>query len=393
MTEKELFFKHIAQTSEAPLGLKIVKAEGVKMWDETGKEYLDMVAGVGVCNIGHSHPEVVKAVQKQVEQYMHLIVYGEFIETPQVQYAKALTDSLPAHLNSVYFTNSGTESVEGAMKLAKRVTGRPQIAGFNKSYHGSTQGALSIMGGEESRRAYRPLLPGIMHLQFNHFDDLQKIDEQTAGVVAEVIQAGSGVTIPDIEWIQSLRERCTEVGALLILDEVQTGMGRTGTLWAFEQFDIEPDILLSAKSLGGGMPLGAFIADKSLMHELTHDPILGHITTFGGHPVSCTAGLASFKILKNNIEDYRVFEKEKLFRSLLKHEAIKEVRSRGLLIAIEFDTFEHCNTVLGKCIDKGMVADLFLFAENCIRLAPPLCITEDEIQKACQIILESIAEV
>ncbi len=359
MTEKELFFKHIAQTSDAPLGLKIVKAEGVKMWDETGKEYLDMVAGVGVCNIGHSHQEVVKAVQKQVEQYMHLIVYGEFIETPQVQYAKALTDSLPAHLNSVYFTNSGTESVEGAMKLAKRVTGRPQIAGFNKSYHGSTQGALSIMGGEESRRAYRPLLPGIMHLQFNHFDDLQKIDEQTAGVVAEVIQAGSGVTIPDIEWIQSLRERCTEVGALLILDEVQTGMGRTGTLWAFEQFDIAPDILLSAKSLGGGMPLGAFIADKSLMHELTHDPILGHITTFGGHPVSCTAGLASFKIIKNNIEDYRVFEKEKLFRSLLKHEAIKEVRSRGLLIAIEFDTFQHCNTVLGKCIDKGIVVDLF----------------------------------
>ncbi len=393
MTEKELFYKHVAQTSDEPLGLEIVKAEGVYMWDARGKQYLDMVAGVGVCNVGHGRRAVVEAVQQQVEKYMHLIVYGEFIESPQVQYAKALIDSLPASLNSVYFTNSGAESIEGAMKLAKRVTGRPDIVSFRKSYHGSTQGALSIMGGEENRRGYAPLLPGISHLNYNDLRDLEKITTQTAAVVVEVVQAGSGVMIPSKQWLRALRACCTDKGVVLILDEVQSGMGRTGSLWAFEQFDFIPDILTTAKSLGGGMPLGAFIADKEMMHSLTHHPMLGHITTFGGHPVSCAAGLAAFNLLKKELPSYSVFEKEHLFRKELHHREIKEVRSKGLLIAIDFGSFEKCKKILDRCIDNGLIVDMFLFAEDCIRLAPPLIITEEEIKKACAIIIQSIEEV
>ena len=297
MNQRELFLRHVAQTSPTPLALEIVKAEGCILYDADGKEYLDLIGGISVANIGHRHPKVIEAIQKQLEAYLHIMVYGEFIETPQVQYAKLLTDHLPASLNSVYFTNSGTEATEGAMKLAKRVTGRTQIIAFNNSYHGSTQGALSVMGDEYWRNAFRPLLPDVLHLEYNSFESLNEITEQTACVIAETVQAEAGIIVPAKEWMQALRKKCTETGTLLILDEIQAGFGRTGKLWGFEHFDIVPDILLLGKALGGGMPLGAFIADKKLMDAFTNNPVLGHITTFGGHPVCCAAGMAAMKVL------------------------------------------------------------------------------------------------
>ncbi len=297
MNQRELFLRHVAQTSSAPLALEIVKADGCSFYDADGKEYIDLIGGISVANVGHRHPKVIEAIQKQLDAYLHIMVYGEFIEAPQVQYAKLLTDNLPASLNSVYFTNSGSEAVEGAMKLAKRTTGRTQIIAFNKSYHGSTQGALSVMGDEYWRNAFRPLLPDVLHLQYNSFESLEEITEFTACVIAETIQAEAGIIVPAKEWMLALRKKCTETGTLLILDEIQAGFGRTGKLWGFEHFDIFPDILLLGKALGGGMPLGAFIADKKLMDVFTENPVLGHITTFGGHPVCCAAGMSVMKIL------------------------------------------------------------------------------------------------
>ncbi len=392
-TNKQLFFRHVAQTSNEPAGLEIVKAGGTRMWDAEGKEYLDLISGVSVCNIGHSHPEVIKAVQEQVEQYMHLIVYGEFAEAPQVQYAAALTGSLPASLNNVYFTNSGTEAIEGAMKLAKRATGRTEIAGFRYSYHGSTQGALSLYGDEYRRNAFRPLLPDIRHLRYNHREDLKEITSRTAAVVAETIQGTAGVVIPDKQWLQALRQKCTDTGTLLILDEVQCGMGRNGSLWAFEQFDVVPDVLVLAKSLGGGLPLGAFIANREIMHTLTSRPELGHITTFGGNPVSCAAGLAAFNVLQRENLIKGVFKKEALFLKQLKHPAIKAVRSRGLMMAVEFESFDFNKKVIEGCIRKGIITDTFLSAPQCLRLAPPLNISEEDIEKACRLLLEVIQAV
>lgn len=386
MTNRQLFLQHIAQTSDAPLALEIVKAEGMYLWDANDKKYLDLIAGISVCNIGHSHPEVVKAVEEQAKKYMHLIVYGEFVESPQVQYARLLTEYLPSSLNTVYFTNSGAEAVEGAMKLAKRFTGRPEIVAFKNSYHGSTQGALSILGDEYWRNAYRPLLPGTAHLPYNNFDSLQYITKNTACVIAETIQAEAGVIVPQEEWLQALRNRCTETGALLILDEVQCGLGRNGTCWAFEQFDIVPDVLVLGKALGGGMPLGAFIANQKIMKVFTHDPALGHITTFGGHPVCCAAGMAAFKVLQQEKLIEKVKEKEKLFRQLLVHSKIRSINSRGLMIAVAFDSFEINKKIINSCIEKGILTDWFLFAPACLRIAPPLIITEEEIKTACEII-------
>jgi acetylornithine/succinyldiaminopimelate/putrescine aminotransferase len=300
MNLRQLFLQHVAQTSPAPLALEIVKAEGCELADVAGKKYIDLIGGISVANIGHRHPEVVEAVKKQLDEYMHIMVYGEFVQSPQVQYAKLLTEHLPLTLNSVYFTNSGAEAVEGAMKLAKRVTGRTEIIAFESSYHGSTQGALSIIGDEYWRNSFRPLLPGIQHLNYNSFDDLEFITEQTACVIAETVQAEAGIITPQKEWLQALQKRCKEAGTLFILDEVQAGFGRTGKLWGFQHFDVVPDILLLGKALGGGMPLGAFIADKNLMEQLTDNPVLGHITTFGGHPVCCAAGMAAFKVLLEN---------------------------------------------------------------------------------------------
>jgi acetylornithine/succinyldiaminopimelate/putrescine aminotransferase len=388
MDTKTLFLRHVAQTSGAPLAINIKKAKGCRLVDKGGKEYLDLIAGISVCNIGHRHPSVVKAIKEQADDYLHVLVYGEVIEAPQVQYAKLLAEHLPPSLNSVYFTNSGAEAVEGAMKLAKRFTGRTQIIAFNKSYHGSTQGALSIMGDEEWRNAFRPLLPGVEHFDYNSGAVLDHITPRTACVIMETVQAERGVVKPEKDWINAVRDKCTRTGTLLIMDEIQTGFGRTGTLWGFEQYDIVPDIVLLGKALGGGMPLGAFIADRQVMNHLTHDPVLGHITTFGGHPVCCAAGLAALKVLLKKGIPEKVARKERLFLKLLKHPAIKEVRAAGLLIAVRFDNENVNKKLIAECIANGVLTDWFLFAPDCLRIAPPLTVTEKEIRKACETILD-----
>jgi acetylornithine/succinyldiaminopimelate/putrescine aminotransferase len=388
MNNRQLFLQHVGQTSEAPLCLNIVKAEGSKMWDAEGKEYIDLIAGISVCNVGHRHPKVVEAIKKQADEYLHIMVYGELVENPQVQYATLLAKYLPQHLNAVFFTASGSEATEGAMKLAKRYTGRPNIVSFKNSYHGSTQGALSVMGSEYWQQAFRPLLPGITQLEYNSIEDLNYITTDTACVIAETIQAEAGVNLPEINWIQSLRRRCDETGTLLILDEIQCGFGRNGTLWAFEQFGIAPDILLLGKALGGGMPLGAFVSDKKIMDSFTNNPVLGHINTFGGHPVSCAAGLAAFKALFEENIIAEVNKKQELFTSLLKHNLINKVSVRGLMIAVAFDSFETNKKIIDQLIEMGVFTDWFLFASNCLRIAPPLNISEDEIETSCRIILQ-----
>lgn len=360
------------------------------MWDTSGKRILDLIAGISVCNVGHCHPQVVKAIQEQAQQYMHLLVYGELVQSPQVAFAQLLASHLPASLNSVYFTNSGTEAVEGAMKLSKRHTGRTEIIAFKNSYHGSTQGSLSIMGQEEWRNAYRPLLPDIQHLDYNAWESLEQITHRTACVIAETVQAEAGVRVPQREWLHALREKCTQTGALLVLDEIQCGLGRNGTLWGFERFGIVPDILLLGKALGGGMPLGAFIADREVMWSLTNNPVLGHITTFGGHPVSCAAGLAGMQALLAEALIPAVQEKEQLFHQYLKHPAIKAVRSQGLLMAVEFEGFPFNKKVIDYCISKGMLTDWFLFAPECLRIAPPLIITPEQIKESCALIIEAL---
>lgn len=392
MTNRQLFLNHVGQTSEAPLALEIVKAKGSKMYGVDGKEYIDLIAGISVCNIGHAHPKVIAAIKKQLDDYLHIMVYGELIESPQVQYAKKLTELLPPSLNAVFYTASGSEATEGAMKLAKRYTGRTQIISFKNSYHGSTQGALSIMGDEYWRNAFRPLLPGTMQLHYNSFDDLAHITEQTACVIAETIQAEAGVLTPQNGWLKALRNRCTDTGTLLVLDEIQCGFGRNGTLWAFQQFDVVPDVLLLGKAVGGGMPLGAFIADKNIMDTLSHHPVLGHINTFGGHPVCCTAGLAALEVLMDENLMAGIAKKEQLFISLLQNPAIKAVRTAGLMIAVAFEDFETNKKVIDALIELGVFTDWFLFASNCLRIAPPLNISEQEITTACNAILQILNE-
>ena len=388
MTQRQLFLAHVGQTSEAPLALEIVKARASSLWDINGKEYIDLIAGISVCNIGHCHPKVIEAIKKQVDDYIHIMVYGELVESPQVAYAKMLTDHLPASLNSVFYTASGSEATEGAMKLAKRFTGRTQIISFKNSYHGSTQGALSIMGDEYWRNAFRPLLPDTVQLNYNSFDDLEKITERTACVIAETIQAEAGVLVPQNNWLPALRKRCHQTGTLLVLDEIQCAFGRNGTLFAFEQFDVVPDILLLGKALGGGMPLGALVANKKIMDSFTYNPVLGHINTFGGHPVSCAAGLAAMNVLLQEKLMDTVKEKEELFLSLLQHPSIKTVRSCGLMLAVAFENFEFNRKVIDALIKQGIFIDWFLFAANCLRIVPPLVITNEEIKTACKKINE-----
>ena len=387
MTQRELFLHHIAQTSQSPLGLEIARAEGALLFDGKDKEYIDLIGGISVANIGHRHAKVIEAIQRQLDAYLHIMVYGEFIETPQVQYAKLLTEHLPASLNSVYFTNSGAEATEGAMKLAKRFTNRPQVIAFNNSYHGSTQGALSLIGSEYWRNAFRPLLPGIMHFDYNSADAVNAVNEEVACVVVETVQGEAGIICPS-EWIKALRDKCTETGTLLILDEIQTAFGRTGKLWAFEHFDVIPDILLLGKALGGGMPLGAFIADQKIMNVLTENPVLGHITTFGGHPVCCAAGLAAMQALIDEKMMNEVRSKRELFTSLLVNKRIKNVRSFGLWLAVEFDSFEMNKKIIDACIAAGVLTDWFLFAPNCLRISPPLIISKKQIEKACDILIQ-----
>lgn len=390
LTQRQLFFNHLAQTSETPLALEIEKAEGIYLTDVSGKRYMDLISGISVSNVGHRHPKVLAAIQNQLDKYMHLMVYGEFIQSPQVQLAKLLSDHLPENLSSIYFVNSGSEAIEGAMKLAKRFTGRAEIISFKNAYHGSTHGSLSIMGNEEFKNAFRPLLPDIRQIEYNNISDLKQITTNTAAVIIETIQGEAGAIIPQNDFLKLLKKRCNEVGAMLVADEIQCGFGRTGKLFAFEHYDFIPDILCLAKGMGGGMPIGAFISSKEIMHSLTNNPHLGHITTFGGHPVSCVASAATLTVLLEEKLIEQVEDKEKLFRSLLKHPKIKSINGKGLLLAIEFESYEQNKMIIDKCIEKGVITDWFLFNSHSMRIAPPLTITKEEITNACEIILECI---
>lgn len=393
LNHRQLFLNHVAQTSQAPVALHIVKASGCFLYDETGKEYIDLIAGISVCNIGHNHPAVVKAIKEQADDFLHVMVYGELIESPQTKMAHLLSKHLPASLSCTYFVNSGTEAVEGALKLAKRYTGRKNIISFKNSYHGSTQGALSLMSDEYFTSAYRPLLPGVMHLEFNNIDELKFITNDTACVITEIVRAEAGCLTPENNFLQLLKDRCKQTGTLLIVDECQTGLGRIGTLFGFEQFHIEPDILCLGKALGGGMPLGAFIASHEIMQSLTINPVLGHLTTFGGHPVCCAAAIASLtEIIESKIYK-KVDEKEKLFRDLLKHKKIKSISGKGLLLAVEFESEEINRAIIHQCIAEGVFTDWFLFAPNKLRLAPPLTIDNHLIKRSCEVILNAIDKV
>jgi acetylornithine/succinyldiaminopimelate/putrescine aminotransferase len=389
-SNRQLFFEHVAPTSKFPLAIEISRAKGVYMYGPDGKEYIDFISGIGVSNVGHCHPRVVEAIQYQAQTYMHLMVYGEYVQAPQVKLAEWFANHLPSSLSSVYFTNSGAEAIEGAMKLVKRVTGRSKILSFHHSYHGSTQGALSLIGDESFKQNFRPLLPGCDKISFNNFDDLQLIDKEVAAVFVETIQGEAGYIAPNHHYFQMLKKRCEEVGALLVCDEIQCGAGRTGSLWAFEHFNVVPDVLCLAKGIGGGMPIGAFIASQELMNHFTENPILGHLTTFGGHPVSCAAALACMQAMEDEKLIESIPEKEILIRQILKHPKIKSIRGKGLMLAVEFDSFEINKVIIDRCIENGVITDWFLFNSHSMRIAPPLIITKAEIERACNVILSCI---
>lgn len=393
LTQRQLFLQHLAQTSDAPLALEIEKAEGVYLYDVAGKKYIDLISGIGVSALGHCHPKIVEAIKAQAAKYAHTLVYGEFIQSPQVQLAKYLTDLLPSVLSSVYFTNSGTEATEGAMKLAKRFTGKSEIISCYHSYHGSTQGALSINGDEYYKSAYRPLLPDTRQIRYNNFDDIKLITKKTAAIFLEPVQAEAGVIVPDKNYLQAVRERCDDTGTLLVFDEIQTGCGRTGNLFRFQSVNVVPDILLTGKAFGGGLPLAAFISSNEIMQVLQNNPVLGHITTFGGNAVCCAAGLASLK----EIEEHKLYEaaeaKAQLFLQLLQHKAIQKINHCGLMMAVHLDNFDNLRKVIHECLENGLVTDWFLFASNCLRIAPPLMITEDEIHVSCAIINNALEKV
>ncbi|MGD9976952.1 MAG: aspartate aminotransferase family protein [Bacteroidales bacterium] len=394
ITNRQLFLNYVAQTSDSPLMLEVERAEGVYLLGPKGEKYLDLISGISVSNVGHSHPRVVEAVTQQASRYMHLMVYGEIIQSPQVQLASRLTKILPETLNSVYFVNSGSEAVEGALKLAKRFTGKAEIVSFKNAYHGSTHGALSVMGNEDQKRAFRPLLPDVKHLQFNSIDDLEQITEKTACVIVEPIQGEAGIVVPKNDFLKELRRQCDKTGALLIFDEIQTGLGRTGKLFAFEQFGVIPDILLLAKALGGGMPLGAFISSREIMRSLTNNPVLGHITTFGGHPVSCAASLAATDVLLDeNLIDC-VNTKETILKNIIgEHPMVKEIRSFGLFMAVELGSFDKVQKLIKYGVEHGFIVDWFLFCNTAVRVAPPLVITEDECRLAAAMIVEGLNEI
>lgn len=393
-TDRQLFQKYLAPTSDSPLALEIVKAKGIYLYDLHGKSYIDLISGIAVSNVGHRNKKIIDAIKKQLDQYLHLMVYGEYIQTPQVQLARALVDSTKCkELNQVYFTNSGTEAIEGAMKLAKRYTGRTQFISCLNAYHGSSQGALSLAGDENFKNSFRPLLPDINHITHGNEDDLTKITNKTAAIIIEIIGGESGVRRTSKSFFVALRNRCNETGALLIIDEIQTGFGRTGTFWAYETMGIIPDILLTAKGMGGGMPIGAFIANEKLMKTLSFNPILGHITTFGGHPVSCAASLATLNFIYEKKLLNSILTKSQLFTTSLVHPLIKEVRAVGLMIAVEVENFEMVQEIIKRCLKMGLITDWFLFCNHSLRIAPPLIITFKEIKIACKILLQAMDEV
>jgi acetylornithine/N-succinyldiaminopimelate aminotransferase len=389
-THRELFLRHVAQTSPAPLALEIERAEGSYLFDASGKRYTDLIAGISVSNVGHRHPHVLAAIHAQLDKYMHLMVYGEYVQTPQVRLAQKLASLLPAPLDCTYFTNSGAEAIDGALKLAKRVTGRSQLISFRNAYHGSTHGPLSIMGSETFKTAFRPLLPDTHILDYNDFGQLLHITERTAAVVIEAVQAESGAIVPAAGFLEAVRARCTETGTLLILDEIQTGFGRTGKLFALEHSGIVPDVICLAKGMGGGLPIGAFVSSAQHMQAFTDKPVLGHITTFGGNAVCCAAALGVIEVLENENLAAGVAEREAVVRETLVHPAIHEVRGKGLLLAVVFTDFAFNKKVIDEAIARGVITDWFLFCDNALRIAPPLNIRVDELRRSCKIILESI---
>lgn len=394
LTPRQIFLQHMAQTTDFPLSLEIEKAEGLYLIDAKGKKYMDLISGISVSNVGHRHPKVVEAIKNQVDKYLHLMVYGEYIQAPQVQLAKLLADNLPEQLNCSYFVNSGSEAVDGAVKLAKRISGKTEVISFRNAYHGSTQGVLSIGGNEGFKNAYRPLIPDVRILEFNSIEDLKHISlQKTACVVVEPIQGEAGIRVADKAFMVALRKACDENCCLLIFDEIQCGCGRSGKLFAFEQYGIVPDILCIAKGMGGGMPIGAFISSTKMMHAFTHQPMLGHITTFGGHPVSCAASKATFEVMFAERLVEQIPAKEKIIRESLKHPSIKEIRGIGLLLAVQFESFEITKKIIDTCIQNGVITDWFLFCDNAMRIAPPLTITEKELVDACEIIVSSIKTV
>jgi len=389
LTQRQ-FLQLVAQTSEEPLMVEVAGAEGCYIYDQKGKKYFDLIAGIGVSSIGHRHPAVIDSIKSQADKNLHVMVFGEFIQTPQVKLAEALCKTLPDPLEVTYFVNSGSEATEGALKLAKRYTGRFKIISCIDGYHGSSHGALSASGNEVLKQNFRPLLPGFQHIDFGDITSLDLIDFKTAAVIIETVQGEAGVRIANKSYFKKLREKCTETGTLLILDEIQCGFGRTGKLWAFEHYGIQPDILLAAKGMGGGMPIGCFISSKEIMSSLKQNPILGHITTFGGHPISTAASLATLETIQNENLIDQVAEKALLFKKLLKHDLIKSIRNQGLLMAIEFESYEVLKRIIDRALEAGIITDWFLFCNNSMRIAPPLTISKIEIKEVCKTLLKSI---
>ena len=394
LTNRQLYYQNLATPAYVPEAIEFKKSEGIYLITDKGEKYVDLVSGVSVSNVGHRHSKVVNAIKEQVDSYMHLMVYGEFIQSPQVQLAGLLSDNLPAHLNTVFFVNSGSEANEGAMKLAKRVTGRSEIIAFKEAYHGGTHGALSILGNEEMKYAFRPLLPDIKFLEFNSFEHLKNITHKTAAVVIESIQAEAGIVLPSQGYLKAVQNRCEEVGALLILDDIQMGFGRTGKLFSFQNYDYEPHIITLAKGMGGGMPIGAFVASKDMMTMLQSKPALGHITTFGGHPVSCAAAKASLEVILEEDLSEKANEKGKLFKDTLKnHPIVKEIRQQGLMLAIDLGSEELGAKAMEILWENKLIVDQFLFNRTSFRIAPPLTISTNEINDICQTLLNSFNQI
>jgi acetylornithine/N-succinyldiaminopimelate aminotransferase len=393
MSDRDFFLSHLGQTTPFPFLVEVERAEGIYIYDKQGKSYMDMISGVAVNNIGHRHPKVVSALKTQIDKYLHVMVYGEFIQDSQQLLVKELLEVLPDSLDGVYVVNSGTEAIEAALKLAKRVTERTELISFRGSYHGSTHGSMSVSGNEVKKQAFRPLLPDVQFLQLNQHIDLERITEKTAGVILETIQGDAGVRRPTVTFMKALRQRCDEVGALLILDEIQCGMGRTGKLFAFEHFDIVPDILTLGKALGGGMPIGALVSSQKRLMEFTHAPMLGHITTFGGHPVICAAAAAAVQVLKSEIEWEELEEKAQRFEERFnQHPELVEIRRVGMMFAFDMVSAERVERVVSRCMEKGLLTFWFLSHPYSFRLSPPLTITEDELNLAADLILQAIEE-
>ncbi len=392
ISNRQLFHQYLGQTSPSPMNVEVAGASHIYVYSPDGKKYIDLISGIAVNALGHNHRRVVQAITEQAAKYLHVMVYGEYVQSPQVRLASALAETLPPQLGNVFFVNSGSEATEGAMKLAKRYTGRYKILACEQAYHGASQGALSLCSEASFTQAFRPLLPGIGFIRYGEMADIGCIDETIAAVFIEVVQGEAGVRTNTSAYFQALRQRCNETGTLLVLDEIQSGFGRTGKFWAFEYYGIVPDILLTAKGMGGGMPLGAFISSKEIMSALQTNPVLGHITTFGGHPVSCAASLAVLQELQETAVYKLAGQKAELFRDYLRHEKIVDIRNLGLMMAVQFDSFERVSKIIRKSMDLGLLTDWFLFCDNAIRIAPPLTITDEEIKAACDIVLQAIEE-